>query len=42
VTLEAPSYDGGRKSVLVAIGERGAYAAWNYDICQQRPPLYQA
>ena len=40
--LESPSYDGGRKSVLVAIGERGAYAAWNFDMCHQRPPLYQA
>jgi hypothetical protein len=40
--LEAPSYDGGRKSVLVAIGEKGAYAAWDYDMCHQRPPLYQA
>jgi hypothetical protein len=39
--LESPSYDGGRKSILVAIGEKGAYAALNYEFCHQRPPLYQ-
>jgi hypothetical protein len=39
--LETPSYDGRRKSILVAIGEKGAYAAMNYEFCHQRPPLYQ-
>ena len=39
--LEAPSYDGRRKSILVAIGEKGGYAALNYEFCHQRPPLYQ-
>ena len=39
--LETPSYDGGRKSILVAIGEKGVYAAWNYEFCHQRPPLYR-
>ncbi|MBV9532602.1 MAG: hypothetical protein JO283_16455 [Bradyrhizobium sp.] len=41
VMLETPSYDGRRKSTLVAIGEKGAYAAWNYEFCHQREPLYQ-
>jgi hypothetical protein len=41
VILETPPYDGKRKTVLVAIGERGAYAALNYEFCHQRPPLYQ-
>jgi hypothetical protein len=39
--LETPSHDGKRKTVLVAIGEKGAYAALNYEFCHQRPPLYQ-
>jgi hypothetical protein len=39
--LETPSDDGRRKTVLVAIGERGAYAALNYEFCHQRSPLYQ-
>ncbi len=39
--LETPSHDGNRKTVLVAIGEKGAYAALNYEFCHQRPPLYQ-
>ena len=39
--LETPSYDGRRKSILVAIGEKGGYAALNYEFCHQRPPLYQ-
>src|ERR1700722_5684968 len=39
--LETPSRDGKRKTALVAIGERGGYAAFNYEYCQQRPPLYQ-
>ena len=39
--LETPSRDGKRKAVLVAIGERGGYAALNYEYCHQRPPLYQ-
>ena len=41
VMLETPPSDGGRKTVLVAIGDRGAYAALNYELCHQRPPLYQ-
>jgi hypothetical protein len=41
VMLETPSYDGRRKSILVAIGGKGAYAALNYEFCHQRPPLYQ-
>jgi len=41
VMLETPPDDGARTSVLVSIGERGAYAAWNYEMCHQRPPLYQ-
>ena len=39
--LEAPVRDGKRNAVLVAIGERGAYAALNYEFCHQRPPFYQ-
>jgi hypothetical protein len=39
--LETPPQDGKRKTVLVAIGEKGAYAALNYEFCHQRPPLYQ-
>lgn len=39
--LETPVRDGKRNAVLVAIGERGAYAALNYEFCHQRPPLYQ-
>ena len=39
--LEAPVRDGKRNAVLAAIGERGAYAALNYEFCHQRPPLYQ-
>jgi hypothetical protein len=39
--LETPPEDGRRKTVLVAIGEKGAYAAFNYEFCHQRPPLYQ-
>ena len=39
--LETPLHDGKRKTVLVAIGEKGAYAALNYEFCHQRPPLYQ-
>jgi hypothetical protein len=41
LTLETPFHDGKRKTVLVAIGEKGAYAALNYEFCHQRPPLYQ-
>ena len=39
--LETPPHDGKRNTVLVAIGERGGYAALNYEFCDQRPPLYQ-
>jgi len=39
--LETPPYDGKRKAALVTIGERGGYAAFNYEFCHQRPPLYQ-
>lgn len=39
--LETPAHDGRRKAVLVAIGEKGGYAAMNYEFCHQRPPLYQ-
>jgi hypothetical protein len=39
--LETPSSDGRRKSILVSIGEKGAFAALNYEFCHQRPPLYQ-
>jgi hypothetical protein len=39
--LETPFNDGRRKSILVSIGEKGAYAALNYEFCHQRPPLYQ-
>jgi hypothetical protein len=39
--LETPSRDGKRKAVMVAIGERGGYAALNYEYCHQRSPLYQ-
>jgi hypothetical protein len=39
--LEAPVREGKRNAVLAAIGERGAYAALNYEFCHQRPPLYQ-
>lgn len=41
VMLETPSYDGRRKSVPIAIGQKGAYAALNYEFCHQRSPLYQ-
>jgi len=39
--LETPPHDGNRKTVVVAIGEKGGYAALNYEFCHQRPPLYQ-
>jgi hypothetical protein len=39
--LETPPQDGKRKAVLVAIGEKGGYAALNYEFCHQRPPLYR-
>jgi hypothetical protein len=39
--LETPSYDGRRKSILVAVGDKGGYAALNYEFCHQRAPLYQ-
>jgi hypothetical protein len=41
VMLETPPHDGRRKSILIAIGEKVAYAALNYEFCHQRPPLYQ-
>jgi hypothetical protein len=41
VMLETPSSDGRRKTIPVAVGERGAYAALNYELCHSRPPLYQ-
>lgn len=39
--LEAPLRDGKRKAVPIAIGERGGYAALNYEFCHQRSPLYR-
>jgi hypothetical protein len=39
--LETASYQGKRKSILVAIGDKGGYAALNYEFCHQRAPLYQ-
>jgi hypothetical protein len=36
--LETPPNDGRRSTALVAIGEKGAYAALNYEFCHQRPP----
>lgn len=39
--LETPNHDGKRRTVLVAIGDKGGYAALNYEFCHQRPPLYQ-
>ena len=39
--LEAPIHDGRRRTALVAIGDKGGYAALNYEFCHQRPPLYQ-
>jgi len=39
--LEAPIHDGKRRTALVAIGDKGGYAALNYEFCHQRPPLYQ-
>jgi hypothetical protein len=41
LTLESPAHDGRRSTVLVAIGDKGGYAALNYEFCHQRPPLYQ-
>jgi hypothetical protein len=38
--LETPASDGRRSSVLVAVGGRGGYAAFGYEFCHQRPPLY--
>ena len=31
----------GGNQILIAIGEKVAYAALNYEFCHQRPPLYQ-
>ncbi len=42
VTLETPSYRGARIAVPVAIGANGGYAGWNFEMCHQRPPLYQS
>ena len=39
--LETPAWDGKRRAALVTIGERGGYAAFNYEFCHQRAPLYQ-
>jgi hypothetical protein len=39
--LETPAQEGKRKAALVTIGERGGYAAFNYEFCHQRAPLYQ-
>jgi hypothetical protein len=39
--LETPRHDGNRKTAVVTIGRKGAYAALNYEFCPQRPPLYQ-
>ncbi|MBR0842130.1 hypothetical protein JQ607_18175 [Bradyrhizobium liaoningense] len=39
--LETPPSDGSRSTVLVALGGRGGYAAFGYEFCHQRPPLYQ-
>ncbi|HSV25535.1 MAG TPA: hypothetical protein VLJ17_21225 [Xanthobacteraceae bacterium] len=39
--LETPEHDGKRQTALVAIGNKGGYAALNYEFCHQRPPLYQ-
>jgi hypothetical protein len=41
LTLETPPSDGRRSAVLVAIGGRGGFAAFGYEFCHQRPPLYQ-
>jgi hypothetical protein len=41
VKLEAAPYDERVRSVLVAIGDKGGYAALNYEMCHQRAPLYQ-
>ena len=41
LTLETPSLDKKRKTVAVAVGRKGAYAASNFEFCHQRPPLYQ-
>jgi hypothetical protein len=41
LALETPLHDGKRKSALVTVGERGGYAAFNYEFCHQRAPLYQ-
>ncbi|WGD49480.1 hypothetical protein QA641_28080 [Bradyrhizobium sp. CB1650] len=39
--LETPPSDGRRSAVLVALGARGGYAAFGYEFCHQRPPLFQ-
>jgi hypothetical protein len=38
--LETPISDGRRPAVLVAVGGRGGYAAFGYEFCHQRAPLY--
>jgi hypothetical protein len=38
--VETPPSDGRRSAVLVAVGGRGGYAAFGYEFCHQRPPLY--
>ncbi len=37
--LAVPAHEGDKTSTLVAIGERGGFAAFNYEFCHQRPPL---
>lgn len=39
--LVSPREDGYRRTVLVAIGNKGGFAAFGFEFCHPRPPLYQ-
>jgi hypothetical protein len=41
LAIDAPVHEGRQRSSLVAAGDRGGYAAFNYEFCHQRPPLHR-
>ena len=41
LTLEAAIHEGRLQSNLVTLGDKGGYAAFNYEFCHQRAPLHQ-
>ena len=39
--LAEPTHAGSRLTTLVAVGERGGFAAFNYEFCHQQSPLHR-